>query len=168
MTEKQVHSLALQTANWMKQNKYNWVDPYKIADIVTAICFVESTYNPKAKNSHSSAKGLMQMTDPAKKDAERWLGLPTASTNEMYNPVYNLKLGTMYFLHQYKRYKFNLKKSVIAYNQGHYNPNADGLDYWAKFQKAYKQRSPQVASFNPLLAILLVGGAIGTWWYYNR
>lgn len=169
MTEKQVHRLVIQTLQWLKKNKYSWIDVYKMADTITAICYIESKFDPKAKNKYSSAKGLMQMTDPAKSDAERWLNLPTAPSSKMYNPEYNLKLGITYFLYQYKRYNFDLNKSIIAYNQGFYNPNTDGISYLNKYNSAFKEfNKDYLASINPLQVALLLSLAVGTYYYMKK
>ena len=166
MNESQAYNLAFNTLGQF-QKDFNF-NRSEMARVLTAIMFVESTYNPNAKNPHSTAKGLMQMTNPAKKDAERWLNLPTAPDSTMYNPQYNVKLGTRYFLYQWRRYDGNLKKSVIAYNQGSYNQSANGLVYWRKFEEAYKRISPVLAGPNYMQIALLLGVGIGTIYYLFR
>jgi soluble lytic murein transglycosylase-like protein len=88
----------------------------------------------------------------------------------MYDPHYNMLIGTRYFLQQFKRYNQDLNKSVIAYNQGSYNTSKDGADYLAKFQKAYSRIAPQyqTASMNPLLIALMVSVAGGMIYYYVK
>ncbi len=166
MNETQAYNLAFDTLGQFQRDfKFNRSE---MARVLTAIMFVESTYNPNAKNPNSTAKGLMQMTNPAKSDAERWLGLPTAPESAMYNPIYNVKLGTRYFLQLWKRYNGDLKKSVIGYNQGNYNASKDGYEYWEKFQRAYKNINVVLAGANYLQTALLLSVGIGAIYYFYR
>jgi hypothetical protein len=170
MTEQQVYNIAFVQASYLREQHLSWVNPYETARIMTAISFIESTYNPNAKNSHSTAKGLTQVTNPAKQDTERWLKISNAPYSKMYDPNYNMLIGTRYFLYQFNRYGKDLKKSVIAYNQGSYNTSKDGADYWAKFEKAYNRIAPQyqTASMNPLAIALMVSVAGGLIYYYYK
>lgn len=166
LTEEQVYNLAYNTLGQFQRDfKFNRGE---MARVLTAICFVESTYNANATNSKSSAKGLMQVIDGTRKDVERWLGLQSSPDSLMFNPQYNMLIGARYFLQQWRRYSGNLKQSVIAYNQGSYNTSKDGADYWAKFERAYKMINPVLAGANYLQMALLLSVGIGTIYYFYK
>lgn len=144
MTGQQVYntirSNAIALAN--KYPKFRNIDINEWINTGLGIAYIESTFNEKAKNSHSTAKGLMQILNGTKGEIEkRILSLrkPYATTEKMYDPIYNTLLGMAYLAYQYNRYK-DWDKAIYAYNQGSYpkaGPKKAGLDYLNKFKSKY-------------------------------
>lgn len=161
LTKKQTYNIALKQARRLK-NLYK-IRPEELAKITTAIAFIESSFRPKVRSDQypvSTAKGLMQVNNLAKSDAERWMKLSPASENAMFNADYNMLLGTRYFVHQLNRYNGNVKKAVIAYNQGHYNTSVAGLAYYQKFSEAYDGSLTQTVNYANIGYGLLGASAI--------
>ncbi len=133
-----------------------------IARWATSITTVESTFETTAKNPNSTARGLMQITVDAQTDAEKWLkgqpeGLPynPGQFDSLFDPEYNLLLGTTYFSYQIQRYK-SLDKGIHAYNQGSYpgvHPR-DGEEYRQKVIAAYNELDWEAIEGTPIVAAL--------------
>lgn len=85
-----------------------------------AIAFQESRFNEKAKNKTSTAKGLYQILDGTRRDIEkRILKINDKSPyDDIWKPDYNTYLALGYLAYQYKRYKNDWQKAIIAYNLG--------------------------------------------------
>lgn len=114
-------------------------DAAEIANYCTAISYVESTFNPAAKvKAPNTAKGLMQINNITKTEAEKQLGLPTASENQMYDSSYNAYLGVYIFCMRLKKCNGNVKYAVAAYNQGNCSAKARAraAGYVAKWENA--------------------------------
>lgn len=134
LTEKQAFNKAINIAKYLKDNYFNWIDIKLFAIATVSIIKVESTFDTQATNPHSTAKGLMQITNPTKKELEtKILKLKEAPLSKMFDADYNMFLGMGYLAYQMERYDINLKKGVIAYNQGHFNTSSAGLFYYDKF-----------------------------------
>lgn len=109
----------------------NWESVYSIADSlaspkfpkvedILAIAWIESTFNPKAKNSISN--GIMQVN------------------NGSFDMRKNMEQGVKLLIEYYNTLGSE-KAAVIAYNVGigNYRKGNFGLKYWNKFQKAKKE-----------------------------
>ncbi len=109
----------------------NWESVYNIADSlaspkfpkvedILAIAWIESTFNPKAKNSISN--GIMQVN------------------NGSFDMRKNMEQGVKLLIEYYNALGSE-KAAVIAYNVGigNYRKGNFGLKYWNKFQKAKKE-----------------------------
>lgn len=96
--------------------------PSELAAVIPALIQTESSWNPKAANKNSSAKGLFQMTNAARAD----VGIPKNATVQQ-----DIEGGIDYLLKQYRKYG-DVRKALQAYNQGHYNPKSkEGKQYVA-------------------------------------
>jgi soluble lytic murein transglycosylase len=92
-----------------KKYDYDW-------KLILAIIKTESQYDIRAR-SHKGARGLMQVMPSTAKWLSPKMGLEYTGRDALYDPEYNVKLGTryLYMLHQ----KFsNMDKAIVAYNRG--------------------------------------------------
>ena len=96
-----------------KYSEENNIDPL----LTFAIIKSESNFNEIAV-SNSNAIGLMQLVETtAKEITEKDLN-EEFSIEILYNPEYNIKIGTTYFAKLLKKYNGNLGISLAAYNAG--------------------------------------------------
>lgn len=133
MTEQQVYALALDTAN--KLAPPQGVDPVQLARTATAIAWVESSYNPNARNRRSTARGLMQMLIGTQREIETKFLKKKHEPNRIFDPAYAMLLAQTYILYQYERYNNDWTKAVHAYNQGSFpgTKPRDGANYAGKW-----------------------------------
>jgi hypothetical protein len=131
-----------------------------------------ATFDAQAKNTNSSARGLMQALICTQRFMEERLGLPFAaaafSTQKTYceklyaakeppkvalqqdyllnTPEYGMIIGTAYFAYQFQRYK-TLEKALVAYNQGNFSATAakNAAFYLAKYREREAQFGTQIS-----------------------
>ncbi len=84
--------------------------------IILAMIQVESSFGPKA-HSHKGARGLMQLKPSTARAVVRNLGWEWTDADALYEPVYNVQLGTEYLFYLVLRFQ-SVEKAIIAYNQG--------------------------------------------------
>jgi soluble lytic murein transglycosylase len=98
----------------VKEAKYNHLDPY----LILAIIKVESSFNITSV-SHKGAMGLMQLKPTtAFYISEQISDINIANSNDLYDPILNLKIGINYLAYLRKKFDGNLKYAIIAYNIG--------------------------------------------------
>ena len=98
----------------VKEAKYNNLDPY----LILAIIKVESSFNITSV-SHKGAMGLMQLKPTtAFYISEQISDVNIANSNDLYDPILNLKIGINYLAYLRKKFDGNLKYAIIAYNVG--------------------------------------------------
>jgi soluble lytic murein transglycosylase len=89
------------------------LDPYRVAAFIRQ----ETVFDPRAV-SHASAYGLMQLVmDTAQRTAARIGVTSPTSTEELFNPQLNIKLGTAYLRAQLDTYG-RVEYAAAAYNAG--------------------------------------------------
>jgi len=108
------------------------VDPY----LIFAVIKVESNFKSDAISS-KNAIGLMQILP----DTGRWIankvGIKNYSDDMLFEPKYNIQMGTWYLTYLLKTFNGNIQLAVAAYNGGSGN-----VDAWLKdkrFSKDGKQ-----------------------------
>jgi len=124
-----------------KQN----VDPTWVAAEIRA----ESVFNPRAR-SHADARGLMQVLPSTGAGLSRRLGLPWTGGDGLYEPEFNIALGTAYLRELEDRYGMTYV-AIAAYNAGPapvarwqtQRPNMDA-DFWIE-TISYKETRDYVA-----------------------
>lgn len=124
-----------------KQN----VDPTWVAAEIRA----ESVFNPQAR-SHADARGLMQVLPSTGAGLARRLGLPWTGGDGLYEPEFNIALGTAYLRELEDRYGMTYV-AIAAYNAGPapvarwqtQRPNMDA-DFWIE-TISYKETRDYVA-----------------------
>jgi soluble lytic murein transglycosylase len=88
---------------------YDW-------ELILAIIITESQFDPWAK-SHKGARGLMQVMPNTAEWLSPQLGLEYEGFSSLYDPEYNIKLGTCYLYMMHQKYG-DIEKAIAAYNRG--------------------------------------------------
>lgn len=83
-------------------------------DLVRAVVEAESGGDPNA-TSHTDARGLMQVMPAAHHDARKAFDLPDG---DLYDPDYNLLIGTAYLRLLMDRFDHDVTLAVAAYHMG--------------------------------------------------
>ncbi|MFQ5539134.1 MAG: lytic transglycosylase domain-containing protein, partial [Candidatus Binatia bacterium] len=105
------------------------LDPY----LVLALVRQESLFDPQAL-SPASALGLMQLLpSTAGREAKR-MGLPFPAPEKLYDPDFNVMLGTQHLKRLFQIYSNNVVKAVAAYNAG-----KKAVDRWERKLSALDQ-----------------------------
>lgn len=92
-----------------KKYNYDW-------ELILAIIRTESHFNPRAR-SNKGARGLMQVLPSTAKWLSPKMGLKYKGRDSLYDPEYNIKLGTHYLYMLHQRYG-DIGKAIAAYNRG--------------------------------------------------
>ncbi|HEV2666013.1 MAG TPA: transglycosylase SLT domain-containing protein [Blastocatellia bacterium] len=99
-------------SNIKEEAKRHTLDPYLIAGLIRQ----ESVFVPNAR-SYANAYGLMQLLPYVGRDVARKTGAGAITTNDLYNPVLNIQLGTAFvkeLTDQFDRFEY----VAAAYNGG--------------------------------------------------
>lgn len=155
MEKTAIISKALDASNVVSQ--LLGVPVEELTRYLVAICYVESKFDPRAKNKSSTARGLTQVLI----NSQRWIEVkmklphppamyraskypkapvtPYSEDDKMFNPDYAMLIGAWYLAYNYDRYN-NWHKAVTAYHLGSYDgSNQDGKIYKNKVLKAYEE-----------------------------
>jgi soluble lytic murein transglycosylase len=99
-------------SNIREESRRHGLDPYFIAGLIRQ----ETVFDPKAR-SRANALGLMQLLPSTGQAVARKVNGGRFSSNELFNPVYNIQLGTAYVKEMLDRFgKFEYV--AAAYNGG--------------------------------------------------
>ncbi len=130
LSENDITALAGIVREESRKYKYDW-------ELILAIMRTESHFNPRAR-SHKGARGLMQVLPSTAEWLAPKMGLKYTGRDSLYDPGYNVKLGTRY-LHMLNQRFGNMEKAIAAYNRG-----PDGLTRYLRqgreFPSAYLVR----------------------------
>ncbi len=99
-------------SNIKEEAKRHNIDPYLIAGLIRQ----ETVFNPNAR-SRANAYGLMQLLPYVGRDVARKTGAKAITTNDLFNPVLNIQLGTAYvkeLMDGFNRFEY----VAAAYNGG--------------------------------------------------
>jgi soluble lytic murein transglycosylase len=102
-------------AYWPELKRYstaNAIDPYLIASLIRQ----ESAFNPNAV-SHANAVGLMQLLPKVGRGVARQEKIRHFSTQQLFTPATNLRLGTHYFRSMVDKFG-SFEYALAAYNAG--------------------------------------------------
>jgi len=94
-----------------ESNKYNY-DPL----LIMAVILTESTFK-KGQTSNVGARGIMQLMPTTGEDIAVRYGLGWEGSQELFDPVINVRLGTLHLFEQILKFK-DVRKGIIAYNLG--------------------------------------------------
>jgi soluble lytic murein transglycosylase len=89
------------------------IDPTWVAAEIRA----ESVFNPNAR-SHADARGLMQVLPSTGAGLAKKLGLPWRGGHTLYEPDFNIALGTAYLRELEDKYANQTYIAIAAYNAG--------------------------------------------------
>ncbi|OEF95835.1 lytic transglycosylase domain-containing protein [Desulfuribacillus alkaliarsenatis] len=86
------------------------------SNLIAAVMFVESSYNPIAV-SHAGAIGIMQIMPVTGEWLAEFLERPF-TIDLLYDPLYNIELACYYLDYLLDMYDNNLHSALTAYNRG--------------------------------------------------
>lgn len=95
------------------ESEKNNLDPY----LILALIKTESSYRPTVV-SYKGAVGLMQLLPTTAQYISDKSNLALQNTNEIFDPVLNIKLGIHYFAYLKNKFKGNEEYAIAAYNMG--------------------------------------------------
>ena len=99
-------------------------------EIIYSVIKIESNFREHII-SHKGAVGLMQIMPPTGEWMAESHDLPY-SREMLLDPVYNIKIGTLYLHYLMDRYDGDIKKVLVAYNAG---PSRLKDGSWKKFKE---------------------------------
>jgi len=94
-----------------ESRKYNY-DPM----LVMAVILTESSFK-KGQVSHAGARGVMQVMPNIGRDLAAKTGMEWHGSDQLFDPVTNIRLGTLHLFEQILKFK-DVKKGLMAYNLG--------------------------------------------------
>jgi soluble lytic murein transglycosylase len=94
------------------ESRANGVDPVLVASLIRQ----ESNFFPRAL-SPAGARGLMQVMPAVGRQLASQKGFTGYSPDSLYEPGYNLALGTLHLRHMLSQYS-SLERALAAYNAG--------------------------------------------------
>lgn len=176
MTLQEVTTLAARVAPRIVQVFGGTANELAYRSVIVSAVETGGTFDARAENDASSARGLMQTLICTQRFMEERLKMPFResmfSTKKTYceklyaakepqkvapaqdyllnTPEYGVLIGAAYLAYQLERYK-SLEKALVAYNQGNYSDKAakKAASYVAK----YKQREQEIGqTVNRLLS----------------
>lgn len=100
----------------LEYSKEYGLNPY----LITAIIKVESNFNTKAL-SKKNAMGLMQIRESTGKWIAEKIGIDNFTSEMLYQPETNIKMGCWYIDYLIKYYDGNVNLALTAYNGGQGN-----------------------------------------------
>ncbi|MEM9415136.1 MAG: lytic transglycosylase domain-containing protein [Planctomycetota bacterium] len=86
-------------------------------ELVRAVIVTESGGDPNAHSS-ANARGLMQITPITHREAIDRFDLPERDDEALFEPDYNLDIGTRYLAYLLKRFDGDTKLALAAYHMG--------------------------------------------------
>ena len=116
------------TADFDTYWKRSGADQFGVpAAIMRAICTVESNLNKNVIVFDSNGKNSIGLCQIQLQTAI-FVGF-SGTEQDLLKPHINLKYATKYFKYQLKRYGYNIKQAIAAYNRGFYNPKNPNKKY---------------------------------------
>ena len=94
-----------------ESQRYNY-DPL----LVMSVILTESTFK-KGQVSQVGARGVMQLMPSTGEAMAEKVGLDYTGSDQLFDPVTNVRLGTLYLFEQIIKFK-DVRKAIIAYNLG--------------------------------------------------
>ncbi len=99
-------------SNIREESQRHGIDPYLVAGLIRQ----ETVFDPKAR-SRANALGLMQLLPYVGQDVARRTGNGSITSNDLFNPVLNIQLGTAYLKELMDKFE-RLEYVAAAYNGG--------------------------------------------------
>ncbi len=84
--------------------------------LVMAVILTESSFK-KGQVSGAGARGIMQVMPLVGEDLAARTGLDWQGTDQLFDPVTNIRFGTLHLFEQILKFK-DVRKGIIAYNLG--------------------------------------------------
>jgi len=96
---------------WEESKRYNY-DPL----LLMAVILSESSLR-KGQVSEAGAQGLMQLLPSVGRDLADRSGIEWQGQEPLFDPVVNIRLGTLHLFEQILKFR-DFKKALVAYNMG--------------------------------------------------
>jgi len=96
---------------FQESRKFNY-DPL----MIMALILTESSFK-KGQVSHAGARGIMQLLPNTGRDLATRSGLGWDNSQQLFDPVTNIRLGTLHLFEQIIKFK-DVRRGIIAYNLG--------------------------------------------------
>lgn len=109
---KQMYPRKYSEQVYFYSKQYN-VDP----NLIFAMIKAESNFNPRIV-SHKEAIGLMQVIPETGGWVAENIGIKGYNKDMLFNPDYNINIGTWYLKYLLKQFNNNVTLAVAAYNGG--------------------------------------------------
>ena len=135
----------------------NGVDP----TLMMALIRQESSFQPRAR-SRANARGLMQLITPTARQMARQVG-KRYRTHYLYDPAYNLELGSRYLRYLLDRFGGQIEQVLAAYNSGQHR-----VDAWLARGEEYREPAEFVASIPFSETRSYVRIVMSNWELYRR
>ncbi len=97
----------------LKYSKRYGVEP----ELVWAVMKQESRYKAAA-HSAANAFGLMQLIPSTARELSRRIGRKLSDPRQLFNPEFNIRLGTLYLAQLQRRFSGRKERMLAAYNAG--------------------------------------------------
>ena len=133
------------------------LDPH----VVTAVIREESTYNPMAVSS-AGAVGLMQVMPQTAQKILAESGSEPFSRDRLFDPCFNIRLGSWYLAHLRQKFQNNLVYVIAAYNAG-----PDVVSKWVR-QYGDKEQDEFIDSIPYTETRNYVKKVMRSYWEYKR
>ena len=130
------------------------------AELVMALIRQESSFHPRAR-SRANARGLMQLITPTARQMARQAG-KRYRTQYLYDPAYNLDLGSRYLRYLVDRFDGQIERVLAAYNSGQHR-----VDAWLG-REEYREPAEFVASIPFSETRSYVRIVMSNWELYRR
>ncbi len=133
--------------DYLKQNGENFPDDLTALHVKTLIA-IESSFNPNARPKTSSARGLMQILDPARnalkgtanvKNNEVRSNYIDVTAEQIEDPVVNIAVGTRWLAHKYFLLRNQKDKSLKQVLRNYYSKTPEGDEYAEKILDLYEK-----------------------------
>ncbi|MDI3310022.1 MAG: lytic transglycosylase domain-containing protein [Thermoanaerobacterium sp.] len=109
---KQLYPKKYSQQVYFYSNQYG-VDP----NLIFAMIKAESNFNPDSVSS-KGAIGLMQVIPETGTWVANYIGIKNFSVNMLFNPDYNINIGTWYLKYLLNQFNNDVTLAVAAYNGG--------------------------------------------------
>jgi hypothetical protein len=106
---EEVSSFASIIRKESRKHNYDW-------KLILAIIRTESQFDARA-TSEKDARGLMQVLPSTAEWVCPKMGLKYSGSESLYDPEYNIKIGTRYLYMLHRKFG-NIEKAIAAYNRG--------------------------------------------------
>lgn len=84
--------------------------------LILALILTESSFK-RGQESYMGAQGLMQLRPHVGVDIARRMNLKESKNLSLFEPAFNIKLGTLYLFELIMKFK-DVRKAIMAYNLG--------------------------------------------------
>jgi soluble lytic murein transglycosylase-like protein len=119
------------------------------AELLIAICWSESRYRinlPEPLDGSTPSYGICQVKLETAQDMDRIFKLKRSATEDrLRDPSTNAFYAAKYLKYQLKRYNYNWRQAIAAYNMGSYYKHRPNVQYVTKIELAFAEKNLDAA-----------------------